>query len=76
MVRKVFKVLKVKDHKVPQGLKVTKDRDLRELKGRRHRVTQVAPGLQVTLVELVLKERKVPQELKDFLVHQRRLVSR
>lgn len=72
--RKVSKALKVEDHKEPQELKVLKDRDLRELKALRHRVTQVTTGLQVPLVELVLKGHRVPQELKDFLVHQGRLV--
>jgi len=74
--RKVSKALKVEDHKEPQELKVLKDRDLRELKALRHRVTQVTTGLQVPLVELVLKGHRVPQGLQDPLVHQGQLVTR
>jgi hypothetical protein len=72
--RKVSKALKVEDHKEPQELKVSKGRDLRAPRAPQHRVTQVTTGLQVPLVELVLKERKVPQELKDFPVHRGRVV--
>jgi hypothetical protein len=68
--RKVSKALKVEDHKEPPEPKVLKGRDLRELKARRHLVTQVTTGLQVTLVELGLKVHKVPQALQDPLVHQ------
>ena len=50
---------------------MSKDRDLRELRERQHRVKQDSQDLQGTLVELVLKGHKVPQELKDFPVHRR-----
>ncbi len=73
---KVFKELKVEDHKDLLALRVTRVQAHKVHKEPQILVPQVFKEPKEPLVELVLKERKVPQELKDFLVHQRRLVSR